>query len=76
MNDPNTDHIPGTLDDGADMRIHSFTDEARFSGKGKGRLIRSVKAESILDKMKRNGSGMSPLLTDRIQTNELLGGEP
>jgi hypothetical protein len=76
MNAPNTDPTPGNLDGAADMRTHSFTDESRFSGKSSGRIGRSVKAESVLDKLKRNGSGMSPLLIDRIQTQELLGGEP
>ena len=76
MNYP-LDETPGNLDRDSDMRNQSYTDEARFSGKGKGKITRvpTLKAKTVLDKIKANSSGMSPLLTDRIQTQELLGGE-
>jgi hypothetical protein len=77
MNQP-LDETPGNLDRDSDMRNLSYSDEARFSGKGPGTLMRlqSAKAKAVLDKIKATQSGMTPLLTDRIQTQELLGGEP
>jgi hypothetical protein len=75
MNQP-LEEIPGNLDHDSDMRNQSYSDEARFSGKGSGRITRSPRAESVLEKLKKNSNGMSPVLTERIQTQELLGGAP
>jgi len=75
MNYP-LDETPGNLDRDSDDRVFSLGDAVRYSGKGQGRIMRTPKATSVLEKIKRTQSGMSPLMTDRVQTQELLGGEP
>lgn len=75
MNQP-LDETPGNLDRDSDDRVHSYSEAIRFSGKGKGTIARTLKATSVLDKIKKTQSGMSPVMTDRIQTQEPIGGEP